>query len=111
MKRYLPRVVAPAALALGSLGLVAGLAVSPAGASGRPAVVAVKSASWSGTVKTVDTKKDWFTFTSGSKTYTVDYNSMTKFSKGKATALKKGVKVTVAGTLSKTTIKASSITF
>ena len=68
-----------------------------------------KAATWTGTVRTSNIQKHTFTITVDTKTYTVDYSSKTKWVKGKAADLKKGVKVKVTGTLSKSTIEATSI--
>jgi hypothetical protein len=48
--------------------------------------------------------------TSKSKKYTVDYTAKTAFKKGKAADLRKGARVSVTGKLTKSTIKATSIT-
>jgi hypothetical protein len=109
MKRRLPRFVAPVALVLGCVSASGGVAVSTATAGTVAAVVAPQTSSWSGTVATVDTKKDRFTMASHKKTYTVVYTSKTVWKKGSSADLKKDVKVTVSGTLAKKTITAKSI--
>jgi hypothetical protein len=53
--------------------------------------------------------EDSFTFVVHMKTYTVDYNAMTKFEMGTAKDIKAGALVTVTGTLAKTTIKATKL--
>lgn len=106
------RRVAAASLALGSLGFAVGIASEPAGAATRPAAV-VKTAmrgTWHGTVDSVDKKMHKFTITCrNKKMYGVKYDAMTKWTMLKADELKKGRKVTVTGSLSKGTIKATKI--
>ncbi len=108
MRRYLGKGAVAVAMTAGSLGIFAGVAVSSAGAAARVPAVVAKTSTWTGTVDTVDSKKDTFTMTVAKK-YRVDYSSSTKWTKGSATDLKKGAKATVTGTLSKVTIKATSI--
>jgi len=100
MKKLLTR-AAVSALLVGSLGL-ATVAAVPAGAS-------TTSKMYSGKVKTADTKKDTFTLTVGTKTYTVVYTDMTKWTKGSAADLKAGASVSLVGKISGMKITASSI--
>lgn len=105
MKKSLGRTVASSMLAVASLGFVASVAAPMAAASA--ATTAAKA--YSGTVKTADVAKDTFTIKSGTKTYKVDFTSMTKWTVGTSKSIKVGLAVTVTGTLSGTTIKAASI--
>jgi hypothetical protein len=107
MRRSLAHLIVPAALVVGSLGVATSIASA---STTRPAVVQqAKAQTWSGKVKTLDAAKKHFTFTSGKKTYTVDWSTKTTFKDGKATGLKAGATVSVTGTLKGTVITATSI--
>jgi hypothetical protein len=95
---------------------VATLVIAPLLATGSLAMVAIGSDtasavtshsmmtahSWTGKITKLDAKMgstEAFSFVSDMKTYTVHYNSMTKFEMGNAAMLKKGTSITVTGTL------------
>ncbi len=130
------KAILPAVVAVSSLGVGAALVAAPAGASTKapatksaavakkapatkkaPVVkktAATKSApvTIAGTVTKDLTAKDTFWFKAGTKTYRAAYSSTTKFTKGSAAAIVKGLAVTVTGTYvgkSVTLIKATSI--
>ena len=110
MKTLLQKVVIPTVLTLGLLGFVGGLGSSVAGAATRPAVPATASATWKGTVLSQDVAKDRFKMlTLKGKTFRVDFKSTTKWTKGTAADVKRGVWVSVTGTISKAIITATSI--
>jgi hypothetical protein len=96
MKKSLIRIVVPAALGIGSLGFVSGVAESAASAAARPAIT---NAVWTGTITAVG-KGDSFTYTSKSNggklvKYTVDYTAKTKIGpKGDKPAAKDKAKIT-----------------
>ncbi|MGB8197399.1 MAG: hypothetical protein WCF25_10380 [Acidimicrobiales bacterium] len=104
MRKLITRVVVPTLLATSTLGLGVAVLSAPAGAT-----TAVAAKSYAGKVKTTDVKKDTFTLTSGTKTYTVVYTAKTKWAAGTSADLKAGVAVSVTGTIAKTVIHASSI--
>jgi len=108
MIKRITRCALPAAIAIGALGLGVGVVGSTAGAA-VPTHVALVSKSVTKSGKITTTGKDTFTFKSGKTTYKALYTSHTHFTKGDAADLKKGVTVSVTGTLVKSTITATSI--
>lgn len=108
MKRLLATLVLPAALATGSLALTYAT-VTTAGAASHSTMM-VKT--WHGDVTKVDTmmgSHGTFTLMVGAKSYKVDYDAMTHYAMGNASAIKKGAMVSVTGTLTMTTIKATKL--
>lgn len=109
MNKTLATLLVPAVLGLASLGAVT------AGASSAGAVSqshAMMAHTWHAKVTRIDAKmgsEDSFKVVIDMKTYTVDWNAMTKFEMGKAKDIKVGALVTVTGTLTKTTIKATKL--
>jgi len=103
MKKTVATLLMPAALALT-------LSVGPAGAVSHGH--AMMTHTWHGKITKVDAKmgsEDSFKVVIDMKTYTVDWNAMTKFVMGNAKDVKKGALVTVTGTLAKNTIKATKL--
>lgn len=104
MKKSLSKAVVSTMMAVGSIGFVA--AVVPMTTASATTMV---SKTYTGTVKTADVAKDTFTMTVGTKTYTVDYTSKTKWTVGTSKSIKAKLPVSVTGTLSGVTIKATTI--
>ena len=96
MNNKFAKVVLPAVLAVGSLGLGA-LATVPAGASTKAPHTTSATASLTGKVARSNVAKGMFWLKVGSKTYRVNFTSATKFTKGTSTSLVKGAAVTVSG--------------
>jgi len=116
MRKFIAKAAIPALLAVGSLGVGTAIAVVPAGASTPPAHKPPASAlsataTYKGTVKSVEVSKDIFTLKVGSKSYAVFYRGAVKFTKGKASDIKANATITVKGNLvkGKTLIHATSI--
>ena len=109
MTKIFTKVIAPAMLVVGSLGLGAAVIAAPAGASAKTAKTTVAAKAYSGTVKTANTAKGSFQLTVGTATYSVHYTAKTKFTKGAAANIKVGAAVSVTGKLHKTSISATSI--
>jgi hypothetical protein len=109
MKRLITRLVLPATLTLGSLGL--GLVASPANAAPTShATTATKT--WHGKIVKLDAKMgtmEGFSMTVDMKVYVVHYDSMTHWVMGTAKNIKVGTLVTVTGTLSGKTIAAAKL--
>src|ERR1700733_179892 len=116
MRKSFARAAIPALFVIGSLGVGTALAAVPAGASSPPAHKPPASAlsptaTYKGTVKSVEASKDIFTLKDGSKTYAVFYRGAVKFTKGKASDIKVGASITIKGNLvkGKTLIHASRL--
>jgi hypothetical protein len=116
MRMSIVKVAIPALFVIGSLGVGTALSAVPAGASSPPAHKPPASAlsptaTYKGTVKSVDATKDIFTLKDGSKSYAVFYRGGVKFTKGKSSDIKVGASVTIKGNLvkGKTLIHATSI--
>jgi hypothetical protein len=110
MTKIFTKVIAPALLVAGSLGLGAAVIAAPAGASAKAAKTTVVAKTYSGTVKTVNAAKSSFQLTVGTTVYNVHYTAKTKFTTGSAATIKVGTKVvSVTGKLHKKTISATSI--
>ncbi len=111
MQRLIARLVLPATLTLGSLGLGLGVVASPANAApSRHATMATKT--WHGKITKLDAKMgttEAFTMTVDMKTYVVHYDSMTHWVMGTAKNIKVGARVTVTGTLTGKTIAAAKL--
>lgn len=110
MNAKFAKVVLPAALAVGSLGLGAIVTV-PAGASTKVTHAAAATTTLSGTVAKVSAAKKLFWLKSGSKTYVVNFKKAT-FSAGSAASLVKGASVSATGKLvgkNKLTVIATSV--
>jgi hypothetical protein len=109
MKKTFSSAVAALAVAAGSFGVVATtLAIQSSPASATE----MMTHSWHGTVEKVNAKmgsEESFSLKVGMKTYKVDYTTMTKFTMGSAKDVKVGAMVSVTGTLSGSTIKASKL--
>ena len=97
MNSKFAKVVLPAVLAFGSLGL-ATLATVPAGASTKAPHAVKAAATLTGKVSRVNVAKGMFWFKVGAKTYRANFTAATKFSKGTSASLIKGATVTVSGT-------------
>ncbi len=113
MNSKFAKVVLPAVLAVGSLGLGT-LATIPAGASTKAhhTTKAVASVTLTGSVVRANITKGLVWFKVGAKTYRASFTSATKFTKGTSASLVKGASVTVTGKYvgkSKSVIVASSI--
>jgi ABC-type proline/glycine betaine transport system substrate-binding protein len=104
--RGIARLALPAALAVGSLALATGAPASAAAPS--HATVAPHSVTWPGVVDSVNLAKHRFVFTWAGYRYTVTYTSKTKFTNGTAKKLKKGLHVTVTGSLKGSTVLAAT---
>ena len=90
--------------------LVASFAALGANVGGAATMMA--SHTWKGTVAKLGAMmgtSESFKMTDGSKTYTVDYKTSTKFVMGMASQVVVGAKVTVTGTLKGSTITASKL--
>jgi hypothetical protein len=130
MNYKIAKMILPAMVAVSSLGIGAAVVAGPAGASTTTTVVkkapvtkkapVIKTATAAkgtpvtitGTVTKTLAAKDTFWLKVGVKTYRAAYSSSTKFTKGTASALVKGLSVSVTGTYvgkSVSLIKASSI--
>ena len=116
MRKFIPKAAIPALFVIGSLGVGTAVVAVPAGASTPPAhkppaSALAPTATYKGTVKTVEASKDIFTLKVGSKSYAVFYRGAVKFTKGKASDIKVGASITIKGNLvkGKTLIHATSI--
>lgn len=116
MRTSIAKLAIPALFVVGSLGVGTALAALPAGASSPPAHKPPASAlsptaTFKGTVKSVEASKDIFTLKDGSKRYAVFYRGAVKFTKGKSSDIKTGAAITIKGNLvkGKTLIHATSI--
>lgn len=109
MLRRIARLVVPAALAVGSLSLAIGAPASGAAAVRSHAAVARTTVTWAGVVDTVNLKKHHFVYTWDGGRYTVTYSARTKFTNGTAKKLRKGLNVTVTGSLRGNLIAATKI--
>ncbi len=111
MKRLITRLVLPATLALGTLGLGLGVAAAPAFAAQKShATTAIKT--WHGKIVKLDAKMgttEAFSMTVDMKVYVVHYDAMTHWVMGTAKNIKVGALVTVTGTLSGKTIAAAKL--
>jgi hypothetical protein len=110
MKRPITRLVLPATLALGSLGL--GLLAVATPATAASASHAAMDKTWHGKITKLDAKMgttEAFTMTVDMKVYVVHYDAMTHWVMGTAKNIKVGALVTVTGTLSGTTIAAAKL--
>jgi hypothetical protein len=111
MKRLITRLVLPATLALGTLGLGLGVAAAPAFAAQKShATTATKT--WHGKIVKLDAKMgttEAFSMTVDMKVYVVHYDAMTHWVMGTAKNIKVGALVTVTGTLSGKTIAAAKL--
>jgi hypothetical protein len=111
MNRLITRLVLPATLALGSLGVGLVAVASPATATpASHATTATKT--WHGKVDKLDAKMgttEAFSMTVDMKVYVVHYDSMTHWVMGSAKNIKVGALVTVTGTLSGKTIAAAKL--
>jgi uncharacterized cupin superfamily protein len=102
---------------IASLALLAGSATLASTALSTSAFATVKSHTmmahtWHGTIGVVHAKMgthESFTLKVGSKTYTVDYTTMTRFTMGSSKSIKAGGMISVTGTLSKNTITATKL--
>jgi ABC-type taurine transport system substrate-binding protein len=109
MKKLLTTLALSSALASGSLGL-ATLGATTAGAASKSHVMMAHT--WQGKVGKVDAMmgtEESFTLIVDMKTYKVDYNAMTHFAMGTKMGIVKGAKVSVTGTLTMKTIKATKL--
>ncbi len=109
MFRTLAKLGVPVVLAVGSITLAAGAAPAGAATSSSHGVVAHSSVTWAGVVDSVTPSKHRFVYTWDGYRYTVTYSSKTKWSKGSAKSLKKGLHVTVTGNVNGSTIAATKI--
>jgi hypothetical protein len=111
MKRLITRLVVPATLTLGTLGL--GLGAVASSASAAPAAHATMAThTWHGKIVKLDEKMgttEAFTMTVHMKTYVVHYDSMTHWVMGSAKDIKVGALISVTGTLSGKTIAAAKL--
>jgi len=108
MLARISRYALPAALALGLIS-VAGAPVAASAAARPEAVTTHYTVTWAGVVNSVNVKQHRFVYTWDGGKYTVTYTSKTKWSKGTAKSLKKGLHVTVTGNLKGSTIAATKI--
>jgi hypothetical protein len=110
MKRLITKLVLPAALVVGTIG-VSAIAITPAFALEKShATMATKT--WHGKVDTLNPPMgttESFSMTVHMKVYIVHYDSMTHWVMGTKKDLKKGALVTVTGTISGTTIAAAKL--
>ncbi|MGA7833867.1 MAG: hypothetical protein WCA31_01520 [Acidimicrobiales bacterium] len=109
MKKTFRSAVASLAVVTGSFGAVA---VAFAAQANPASASTMMSHSWHGTVEKVNAKmgtEESFTLKVGTKTYKVDYTTMTKFTMGSSKDVKAGAMMSVTGTLSGSTIKASKL--
>jgi hypothetical protein len=116
MRKYVAKTAIPVLFVIGSLGAGSAIAAVPAGAATRPAHKPPASAlsptaTYKGTVKSVEASKDLFTLKDGSKSYVVFYRGAVKFTKGSAADIKVDAAITIKGNLvkGKTLIHATSI--
>ena len=108
MKKTITTLLVPATLALASFGA----ATAGAGTAGAVSNSHTMSHTWHGKITKVDAKmgsENSFKVVIDMKTYTVDWNAMTKFEMGNAKDVKTGALVTVTGTLTKNTIRATKL--
>ena len=108
MNKTIPTLLVPAALALMSFGA----ATAGGGTAGAASNSHTMSHTWHGKITKVDAKmgsEDSFKVVIDMKTYTVDWDAMTKFVMGNAKDVKAGALVTVTGTLTKNTIRATKL--
>jgi hypothetical protein len=109
MKKTLRSTVASLAVLAGSFGVVATTFAVQANTASASTPM---THSWHGTVERVNAKmgtEESFTLKVGMKTYKVDYTTMTKFTMGSSKGVKAGAMISVTGTLSGSTIKASKL--
>jgi hypothetical protein len=109
MNKTLATLLVPPVLALVSVGAVSASAVSAGAVSSGHTMI---SHTWHGKITKIDAKmgsEDSFKVVIDMKTYTVDWNAMTKFEMGTSKDVKTGALVTVTGTLNKNTIKATKL--
>ena len=111
MKRLITRLVLPATLALGTLGLGFGVAAAPAVAA-QKSHPTTTTKTWHGKIVKLDAKMgttEAFSMTVDMKVYVVHYDAMTHWVMGTAKNIKVGALVTVTGTLSGKTIAAAKL--
>jgi hypothetical protein len=109
MNKTLRSTVASLAVLAGSFGVMATTFAVQANTASASTMV---THSWHGTVEKVNAKmgtEESFTLKVGMKTYKVDYTTMTKFTMGSSMDVKAGAMISVTGTLSGSTIKASKL--